>query len=102
MIMRAFYYHSETRRKLVDYFRGHLATLKFDSLARQLQQLYSYIFNRMFLDKQIINIIVYVYNLDCRKNECSQTPDQYFPYILRRYHVGINQDRGIAYDVYRF
>jgi len=73
-----------------DYFRGRLATLKFDSLARQLQFLYPYIFNRMFFDREIINIIVEELTTVCRINELSQTSDQGFPYILRRNHITIH------------
>jgi len=43
-----------------------------------------------------------MFTVMCRINEYSQTSDQYFSYILRCYQIGINQDRGIAYDVYRF
>ena len=71
----AFYYHAEARRKCRTTFVGVLLLLnstRFPSVAISL----SVYFNRMFLDRQITNIIVDVFTINCRINERSQASDQ--------------------------
>jgi len=98
MMTPLFYITMTKRTENVRQLLKRRDTIEFVRLARQLQYLCPYIFERPLLDGQIVDNIENLLTRELMRNKRFHTMDQVSTHTLRRYEMAIYQACSIAND----